>query len=226
VTLIALESAITSYRFGPFLAEAQSSQAALDLYVWNEAVAASLLPPLRAIEVAVRNAFNDCLKQLYSFYWYDDPAFLTMAATRPLKHLAPDIARELSRLKPPPGATKVHPDSLTAALSFGFWTTLLDPTFEPVLWAPSLQHAFPHYRQRTNKIIIRPRVAQRFQDIRKLRNQVSHNEHLLKRKNLVADYENVLDTLEWITPGLSDWIEHHSSFRSVYDRRLRPRHVY
>lgn len=126
--MIALESAITSYRFGPFLAEAQSSQAALDLYVWNEAVAASLLPPLRAIEVAVRNAFNDCLKQLYSFYWYDDPAFLTMAATRPLKHLAPDIARELSRLKPPPGATKVHPDSLTAAL-FRFLDNAVRPNF-------------------------------------------------------------------------------------------------
>jgi hypothetical protein len=117
-------------------------------------------------------------------------------------------------------------DDIVAAMTFGAWTTMLGPAFEPDLWAPALQHAFPNYSSVTKATFSRRPIAARFDDLRVLRNRVMHHEPLIKRSSLEADFESIVEACSWISDEAGAWIRHHARFRDVLSVRDRPRHAF
>jgi hypothetical protein len=59
-------------------ASASSLEGAIELYVWNAAVAAAFFGPIGVLEVCLRNALDRQLAGRFSNPWYDDPAFLAI----------------------------------------------------------------------------------------------------------------------------------------------------
>jgi hypothetical protein len=95
---------------------------AVELYLWNAAVAGALWKVLGRVEVVLRNVLHDALTARYqrlgrAGQWYDDPV-------RELaEHARDDITRARQRLQ---GAgAPLLPGKIVAELSFGFWRFLL-----------------------------------------------------------------------------------------------------
>lgn len=109
-----------------------------------------------------------------------------------------------------------------AALSFGFWISLLGSggrinpvgrkaNYEMTLWRPALRGAFPNCTSLTRKQAHKPLDC-----LRKLRNRIAHHEPIFAR-DLANDHQHVLDVTGWISPGVRMWIEHHSRVPTLLD---------
>jgi len=239
-----IESTLSQSRLRPYRAAANGDlQGALDLYVWNVGASAALYGPLSVLEVVFRNAMDAQLRALFGSDWPRDKAFLAFAAAtahRPARssgYQPPDLRKGVRdarriltrafRSRHPGAPTPVFAtDDIVAATTFGYWTTMLDAAFEPQLWARALKNGFPHYSSVTGRAFSRAPVAQRFHEIRTLRNRVMHHEPPIKRENLIADYDNVIEACSWIDHDAAAWIQHHARFRSLLETRDRPRHVF
>ena len=210
-----LEASFSSERLSTYLKATGGDRAkAFHLYTWNTAISAAFYGPLQALEVALRNAMHSQLAQCYGAAWYDNPA--TGLDTVCLDRLA-DAKTEAARAGKAPG-----PPRIVAALSFGFWISLLGsggrigPTgrkadYERTLWRPALRRGFPHYSPLTRKQAHRP-----LNDLRKLRNRIAHHEPIFAR-NLIEDHERILDVTGWISPGTRSWIGGYSRVAVLLD---------
>jgi hypothetical protein len=111
-------------------------------------------------------------------------------------------------------------------MTFGAWTTMLGPSFEPGLWTPALRKAFPNYSLASTGSFDRSRIAARFNQLRTLRNRIMHHEPLIKRPSLVSDFHEIVEACAWIDLDAAAWIQHHARFREVLSVRERPRHAF
>jgi hypothetical protein len=246
-----LERALSRARLSTYLRASKGGlQDALDLYVWNVAIGAAFYGPINALEVVLRNALHERLQQLFSPQWHVDPRFIALATRisrgqfrNPSTKRQPDLLSEINSVvdrvsrslrrratHPQPNqnaAPRITPtsDDVVAGLSFGFWVTILDPVFEPDLWAPGLQKAFPHFATITGQTLTRPPVARRLNEIRDFRNRIMHHEPIIARP-LENDYLKIRETCSWILPDVSDWIEHHSRISALLATRHQPPHLF
>lgn len=203
-TLDALESSFSKERMAIYVREAQGDrEQAFKLYAWNSAIASSLSVCLQGLEITLRNKCNDALVKNHGTRWLfkislraNDSQQLTRAI---------EILRRQNK--------QVTSDSLIPELSFGFWISLLRPTYTHTLWNKALRHAFSR-RKLTPKVIYPP-----FNHLRLLRNRIAHHEPILKR-HLEKDYENIYEKLEWLCVDTAQWVRHHDSFHNLIN--LRP----
>ena len=210
-----LEASFSSERLGTYLKAAGGDRAkALQLYTWNTAISAAFYGPLQGLEVALRNAMHHRLSKCYGAAWYDHPT--TGLDAVGLDRLAA-AKTEAARTGQAPG-----PPQIVAALSFGFWISLLGPggrvgptgrkaNYEMTLWRPALRRGFPHRSPLTRKQAHRP-----LNDLRKLRNRIAHHEPIFAR-NLLEDHQRILEVTGWISPSVRSWIEGHSRVAVLLD---------
>ncbi len=209
-----LEVFLSRERLGTYLEAAQENrEEALRLHVWNTAVSAAFYGPLQGLEVALRNAMNRRLGERYGEAWYDNGrAGFDRGALERIANARADLTRDRHR---------DDPHRVVAALSFGFWVSLLGPggrvaagrraNYEMTLWRPALRGAFPHRAPLTRRQTHRPLNA-----LRTLRNRIAHHEPIFAR-NLVEDHERILEVAGWISPATRAWIEHHSRVPTVLE---------
>ena len=129
-------------------------------------------------EVALRNAIHRRLAERYGEAWYDNPdAGLDRGAVERIASARMVSARDGHDEGPP---------RIVAALSFGFWVSLLGPggrvaagrkaNYEMTLWRPALRGAFVHCARLTRKEAHRP-----LNSLRTLRNRIAHHEPVFAR---------------------------------------------
>ena len=159
-----LEAWLSRERLGTYLdAAGGDREGAIRLYVWNTAVSAAFYGPLRGLEVALRNAMHRGLADRYGDAWYDNRAAgLDRGAMERIASARTELARDGHGDDPP---------RVVAALSFGFWVSLLGPggrvgarrkaNYEMTLWRPALRGAFAHRAKLTRKEAHRPLNALR-----------------------------------------------------------------
>lgn len=206
----ALETSLSPERMGTYLAATQGDrEKAVRLYTWNTAVSAAFYGPLQGLEVALRNAMHRELARAYDRAdWYDNPAAqLDRGCLRRIANAKDNLKR---------GDYAQDPPHVVAALSFGFWVSLLGPggliqpdprqkaNYEMTLWRPALYRAFPHGPRLSRRAAHKP-----LNYLRTLRNRIAHHEPIFRR-HLQRDYESIQDVAGWISPHKRDWIAHHS----------------
>ena len=174
----------------------------LRLYSWNTEISAAFYAPLQGLEICLRNALHRELATVYGLHWYDNRA--TGLTPQARDHI--DRARrELLRESKPDDAPHI-----VAALPFGFWERLLTHgprgkrNYEITLWRPALHKAFPHAQPRRRQTVHAP-----IQQLRNLRNRIAHHEPIFRR-NLQADYDDILRVLGWMCPETCRWVAHHN----------------
>ncbi|MDE0522004.1 MAG: hypothetical protein OXH79_08635 [Boseongicola sp.] len=209
-----LDVALSRERLGTYLDRTGSDlAAAIRLHVRNTAICAAFHGPLQGLEVALRNAMNCALGERYGADWHDNACagFDRGALER--------IARARAELER--AGHRHEPHRVAAALSFGFWVSLLVPggrlatagraNHEMTLWRAAPRDAFPHRVPLTRRQVHRPLNA-----FRTLRNRIAHHEPTLAR-NLVEGHERILKVAGWISPTTRAWIEHHSRVPAALD---------
>ena len=113
-----LEVSLSRERLGTYLdATAGDRKGAIKLYAWNTAVSAAFYGPLQGLEVTLRNAIHRRLAERYGEAWYDNPdAGLDRGAVERIASARMELARD---------GHDEGPARIVAALSFGFWVSLL-----------------------------------------------------------------------------------------------------
>ena len=206
--LDALVASLSPERIATYMAAAGGDrEKAMRLYTWNTAVSAAFYGPLQGLEVALRNAMHRMLTARFGPAWYDNPACrFDRGALNRIAAAKDDVRRD---------GHVVDPPHLVAALSFGFWVSILgaggqgpydDPgrrNYEMTLWRPCLYRAFPGVKMK------RGGVHRRLDYLRTFRNRIAHHEPIFTR-HLEADYHSILTVAGWVCPKTRDWIAHHS----------------
>ena len=203
-----LETALSSARFATYShAAGGDREAAMRLYAWNAAISAAFYVPLQALEITLRNAMDTRLIAAYGTAWCD------RAETGLDDRAVRAVAQAKSRLSRNGNAAR-HPH-VVAALSFGFWVSLLEAgsrqhasrhsaDYERTLWRPALRAAFPHA-----VVLTRRQAHTVLNSLRLLRNRIAHHEPVFQR-NLSEDHENILMVIGWISPRKQEWVRAHS----------------
>ena len=213
--LEALEESLSPERLSTYLIATQGDrERAVRLYTWNTAVSGAFYGPLQTLEVTLRNAMHIRLVARYGLAWYDNPdARLDSGCLERVATAKADLASSGHAAEPP---------RMVAALSFGFWVSLLGPggrihgsgrkaNYEMTLWRPALRRAFSHRRPLTRRQAHGP-----LNHLRTLRNRIAHHEPIFMR-HLRKDHERILDITGWISPGTRVWIERHSRVPDLLD---------
>ena len=165
-------------------------------YFWNIDLIEALVPCMHAVELALRNSLHNALTSHYGTdMWFYQPGVLESGGVINLGKALQDAAQ-----KPPLQAGKI-----VAALSFGFWVSLLGGKYERRLWQPNsfaLQKTvFPHAAG-----VSQQAIAQRFHAILKLRNRCFHHEGIWFRPALLHEHAEIHETIGWINPTLQQAI--------------------
>jgi hypothetical protein len=78
---------------------------------------------------------------------------------------------------------------------------MLASCYERPVWQTNVRSDFPNvpnYRR------TRSQIASRLNDVRALRNRMSHHESIWRRPHLDKEYESVVESLEWFSPALRE----------------------
>lgn len=186
---------ITSARFAPYLAEADSDhKAAVELYVWNARISAAVFERLHHVEVLLRNAVDAQFAPVDMAAsprdtWLEDPAVLNEAARKRVRETIGRITRE--QKTPTRGR-------VVAGLSFGFWRALSDKK-NSRLWVSHLHRAFP---AGTGD---RAEVATLMSSLVPFRNRLAHHETIMRRP-ISSHYEEMLALAGLIDRDAATWI--------------------
>jgi len=109
-------------------------------------------------------------------------------------------------------------DDVVAALSYGFWSSLVGPggncQYETQFWQPALVKAFPHSASSR-----RATMSRSLESIRLFRNRIAHHEPIFRR-HLAADHATLLRLADAIDHGLADYMSDHSRIPDVLARRV------
>jgi hypothetical protein len=201
----------------------------LGRYAWNVNLGLALTPALHTAEIALRNTIytagdrsaGKLLKQ-----WRPGPmkhggipCWLDLEPTVLTDIAATDVASARDGLKErgkPP-----TPGRLIAELNFAFWVHLFDHRYDqgsrlpngfPLWTADNLKRAFPNA---PSKFRTREALRERFDEIRLLRNRISHHEPIF-RQDLDRVHRRLIAAIEWMNLDAARLLVLFDRFVSVW----------
>ncbi|MER5393246.1 hypothetical protein [Saccharopolyspora sp. NPDC002686] len=171
----------------PYLAETHGDlDAAFRLYQWNLSVCAAFYGPLHWLEVALRNAMHEALRDHFGtdFWWQK----VQLDEQWPGK-----IANLEAKLKNRFGAVgrTMTADDVVAELNLGFWVSLVSRgrSYDRKLWVPALHRAFPNFSAGRSR-----KLHGELDPVRKFRNRIMHYEPIFNRQ-LADDHSRIYQLL-------------------------------
>lgn len=171
-------------------------------YLWNCALSESLYESIHWLEVSLRNSINVAASQSWGTAWLTNGQLLYPEQ----KLVNESIDRLLKEGK------STNPADITAALNFGFWTSLFRKDYENKL-RPLLQRMFPYVTPSSDRT--RKNISDRLNTIRKFRNRIFHFEPILSYKPEVR-YGEIKQTIEWIAPEIILFLELNCNFSEAF----------
>ncbi len=164
---------------------------ALALYEWNTAMAGAAFGLLEAVEITVRNAFNDALVTKYGPGWWrpDQPPQILRGAS------LDDARRAIHRFEKP--GVPLDTGKFVSETSFGFWARLVTKPYDDQ-WRGALHDAF------AERAPSRQDTQHRLHRLKLLRNRIAHHEIIWSR-DLARDQEAATWLLRQVNPSLLDW---------------------
>lgn len=198
------EARLEAYRTHP----TEALDVVLGRYRWNAALSMALHPALGLLEVTLRNALHQAIAgDRGTETWYELPH----GVLEPREQTSIASAKDELRKQQKP----YEPGRVVAELKLGFWVSLLSRNYEQRLWPRLLKTIFP-YLPRSDRT--RATVSGRFQEIRRLRNRVSHHEPIYRSQTLVQQYRNIEEAIGWMVPPLLSLLPVGEGFSSIFER--------
>ena len=183
-------------------------------YLWNVRLSEALYPTLNCVEIGMRNSVNRAFTAEYGPLWFDTPGLLGQKEVE----LVDTAKSMLAKARKP-----LTPEGVVAELNFGFWTTIMsrqhmsdNPSsttdyLKP--WPRLLKQAFPHVPKQE---LTRSKLSGPLNEIRVLRNRISHHEPIWHQSNLNSTYLDAKRMCYWLTPGMAEVMATIDRFPDVY----------
>ncbi len=197
---------LSSPRFNVYLAQTNNDfEKAYRLYKANIELSEAFYPVLSVLEICLRNAINEQLKQYFNDpYWFKNHL---------PKEFQPFIAEAeqkiLSQRK------TVTADKIIAELNFGFWNRLFNRNYTGLLWKPLrliFKNTPKHLRQRDT-------VADYLYRIRKLRNRIYHYEPIFRNlQDVEKQYNEMLSFIAWLDRDLPKLLADIDRFKEIFKK--------
>ncbi len=197
--ILAIEKSLSPNRFNSYVVQAKGDRnKAILLYERNTELSEALFGVIQGLEITLRNSIHRTLQRDTGFDGWYDHIHLEKSESDALR-FAKDIVQKHHR---PVTAPRV-----IAQLSFGFWVRLTAGSYEKTLWVPYLHKVFPPKMSRSF-------LNNRLLKIKELRNGIAHHERISKR-DLERDYKNILETISWLSPIVSNWVRNTTRFEKI-----------
>jgi hypothetical protein len=229
ISLAEFERTVSVDRFKRYRDMADNDHEAVCLYLWNLELSQELYAVLSSLEIALRNTIHaagtahfgrdDWFREPLCVQHFDNQQSMINGAK--YKYWENKIGKQAAKVQkntlgwPPVG------DHI-AQLMFGFWGSLMNAPYEPLLWDPNKtpqgpnlsQTAFPHAsRANRKRAVIGPIV----EELLKLRNRISHGEPILWwHPPVEAHYQNAIKVLSWISPAPASLLTFVDHFSTAY----------
>lgn len=192
----------------------EGNEELLGVYMWAQAVSASLHPFLGLAEVVLRNAIHQSLSaqcskgQSESFPWYDRAETGSLPLHGKSKEKVEEILSE--GIPPIRKAVQPAPDAVIASLSFGFWPNVMEGLSG--VYAPrAFTNVFPAHPnskpQHWSRLSNRETVVLRLKRLQALRNRISHFEPVWKPHWLGVPSTNWSHSVKGLRDFHSDMVE-------------------
>ena len=204
-------SSLTPRRIASYQASAQATpEECLCTYLWDVALAESLLPTIHFLEVAYRNALHAAIGTLLvqPLLGHADWLVANAGVLDPLDSQRVVRAKENLNLKKLP----ITEANLVDELSLGFWTNLLDMRYDQK-WPRIIKSVFPHATNAERK---RRDIQPQMDRIRFLRNAVFHNHPIWQWPNLAQIHGEMHTLLSWASKAVSRMAKQLDRFPAVY----------
>lgn len=166
---------------------------ALARYLWNISICQGLYPSLQFCEIALRNTMHNYLSKLYGEDWYQNGSvILTSWGQKQVTQ----ATQSLMRMNKP-----ISPGRVVAELQFGFWTHLLESHYETKsgFLPKGIKGFFPHLPKSQHN---RKKLKAKLDRIRTLRNRVFHHERIIHWKDLLEQYQLIIEIINSINPDI------------------------
>lgn len=204
IHIASLEEALSLERFSKYLAWAEGDRTrAIALYTLNAELSEALYTPLQMLEVTLRNRIHTVMGEAFRPDWYDLAEHqLNPRQVEMISKAKQDLTDE----------RKDHaPARVVAALTFGYWTSMLGGAYEN-LWQERLNAIA---RRENGKGLRRKEFARPLTPIRALRNRIAHHEPIISW-DLPKQYENIVQLTAWLSPPAAAWTLEHCRFPALY----------
>lgn len=167
-------------RMTPYLAAtADDVEAAFRVYQWNLAVCAAFYSPLHWLEVALRDAMHETLRDHFGRECWWEVASLDRNGWVKIHEAEAKLKKRLDL-----EGRAMTADDIVASLTFGFWVSLVSrgAGYDRKLWVPALHRAFPNFSDRRRKL------HDELNPVRHFRNRIMHYEPIFNRR--LTDYHS------------------------------------
>jgi hypothetical protein len=206
MTEIKLKYYLSSPRFNVYLAQTGNDFGkAYRLYKANIELSEAFYPVLSVLEICLRNAINEQLKQHFNDpYWFKN-------------HLPSEFRSYITEAEQKIVSQRktVTADKIIAELNFGFWNRLFNRNYTSLLWKPLrliFKNTPKHLRQRDT-------VADYLYRIRKLRNRVYHYEPIFRNlQDVEKQYKEMIDFIMWLDLDLPKLLDDIDRFKEIYSK--------
>ncbi len=194
---------LSSPRFNVYLAQTGNDfEKAYRLYKANIELSEAFYPVLSVLEISLRNAINEQLKQ-----YFNDPYWFKNHLPREFQPFIIEAEQKiLSQRK------TVTADKIIAELNFGFWNRLFNRNYTGLLWKPLrliFKNTPKHLRQRDT-------VADYLYRIRKLRNRIYHYEPIFRNlQDVEKQYNEMLSFIAWLDRDLPKLLDDIDRFKEI-----------
>jgi hypothetical protein len=200
-----VERALSSTRFAGYKQHGETDTEALAKYVWNTLLCESLYPGFHILEVAFRNAaHSEIASAVGDGTWLmKEPGFLFENELTAIKESKQSLVKR---------GTLLTEDTLTAELSFGFWTSLLDTPYH-LLWHKIIIGVFPHMPK---SVRTRRDAASMTNRVRKLRNAALHHHSIWHWNDLQEQHRHMRTLISYICKSSAAMAEQIDRFPKIY----------
>ena len=203
-----LERHFSAARLGRYrVARGGDAAKALADYAGNVLLSEAMLPMLNVLEIALRNGIHTRLSAHYGRAdWWEAWVGHSVFSWQN-KEIAQAKAKLVRRCEPQ------TPDKLLAELTLGFWSSLFNKQFQPVLWK-DLRLVFARCPKSQRQ---RHTISTALNQIRDLRNRVFHHEPLLWLTPTLLEQHRVgVEVIHWIDPQLEQWLVQYDRLPAIW----------
>ncbi|MEH2384579.1 MAG: Abi family protein [Nostoc sp.] len=202
----------------------QDEQKALELYKLNLMLSESIYPTLCILEITLRNRISGVLVKHYGDNWFEgdkgkwfDGQFLALPTRKYNRELDAIQKTSSELLKKKRLVTK---DTLTANLTFAFWTGMTSGCYERSIWQRYISQIFPNAPKNYNLIRNLYSIRDNLHGIRELRNRTFHHEPIFCTKkmsfsDLIANYDHAKKLTGWLSQDALIFLNKHDQFSSL-----------
>jgi len=175
-------------------------------------LANSLTPSLQVLEILLRNNISAALTATYGNNWFTNPVLEAKLSYESKKALRKAIQRinsqnqKFNTRNPGLAQRTLTPDSIVAAMTFGFWVQFTTSHYDQDIFVPNAYTIMPNVPAASAADRVHSFLNQELKMANGLRNRIAHMEPIVTSPSLPTDYSRILKLIDYMSLDSKRWL--------------------